>query len=118
MRFDRKNPEPRSAAGVPCGFDDEDMSMSQRWRERTWKRRGPLVGFGLLLGSGFSLVSAAQKLPDPIIVTIKEQETSELDGLANLLIGSLGVAGVLILASILAAVIFAGLLFWFRSRAD
>ena len=72
----------------------------------------------LLLGSSFSLLCSAQKLPDPIIVTIKEPENSELNGLSDLLIGSLGVAGVLILGALVAAAVFAGLLFWFRSRAD
>ena len=54
---------------------------------------------------------------DPIIVNIVEPEKSDLVGLADVLWGSLGLTGVLVLASVLAAVVFAGVLFWVRSRA-
>jgi len=80
--------------------------------------RSTLTGFFLFLGSTFAGLTSAQQLPDPIIVTIKEPKTSELNGLSDVLLGSLGLAGVLILASVLAAAVFAGLLFWIRSRAD
>ena len=56
--------------------------------------------------------------PKPIIVDIAERETSDLAGLAAVLWGSLGLTGVLVLGSVLAAVVFAGVLFWVRSRAD
>ena len=70
-----------------------------------------------LLTSHFSLVTFLQQ-PDPIIVKIVEPENSDLVGLADVLLGSLGLTGVLVLGSVLAAVVFAGVLFWIRSRAS
>jgi hypothetical protein len=54
--------------------------------------------------------------PTPIIVDIVETDT-EISGLADVLIGALGFTGLLMLGAILAAGIFAGVLFWVRSRA-
>jgi hypothetical protein len=39
-------------------------------------------------------------------------------GLADVLIGALGLTGLLMLGAILAAGVFAGVLFWIRSRAE
>ena len=55
--------------------------------------------------------------PAPIIVDIVEPD-SEITGLADVLIGALGLTGLLMLGAVLAAGVFAGLLFWFRSRSD
>jgi hypothetical protein len=55
--------------------------------------------------------------PPPIIVDIVEPD-SEITGLADVLIGALGLTGLLMLGAVLAAGIFAGLLFWLRSRSD
>jgi len=58
-----------------------------------------------------------QSQPDgPIIVRIVEPPSSQLTELRDVLIGSLGLTGVLALISILLAVLFAGVLFWIRSR--
>lgn len=54
--------------------------------------------------------------PEPIIVNIVEPK-SEISGLADVLIGSLGLTGLLVLASVVAAVGFAAILFWIRSRS-
>lgn len=61
---------------------------------------------------------ALQQPSEPVVVKIVEPEQSELTGLANVLLGSLGLTGVLVLLSILAAFVFAGVLFWLRSRSD
>jgi len=53
---------------------------------------------------------------DPVIVKIIEPN-KDLVGLEDVLFGSLGLTGVLVLLSVIAAVLFAGLLFWFRSRS-
>ena len=55
------------------------------------------------------------KLQDPIIVKIVEP--SELSGLADVLLGAIGLTGVLTLLAITAGVVVAGVLFWWRSRA-
>ena len=52
---------------------------------------------------------------DPIIVKIVEP--SELSGLADVLLGAIGLTGVLTLLAIAAGVVVAGLLFWWRSRS-
>ena len=63
------------------------------------------------------LLFALQQQPsDPVVITITEPEKSELSQLSDVLLGSLGLTGLLVLASILAACLFAGVLFWLRSR--
>lgn len=51
---------------------------------------------------------------EPIIVKIVEP--SELSGLADVLLGAIGLTGVLTLGAILAGVLVAGLMLWWRSR--
>jgi hypothetical protein len=50
----------------------------------------------------------------PIIVRIVEPKA---ESLYDVLFGALGLTGVLVLASIAAAVVFAAVLFWVRSRS-
>lgn len=52
----------------------------------------------------------------PIIIRIAEPK-SELQGLSDILLGSLGLAGVFVLGAVLLAGIFAGGLFLWRSRS-
>jgi hypothetical protein len=51
----------------------------------------------------------------PIIVKIVEPK-GDPTGLADVLIGALGLTGLLVLAAVLAAGVFAAVLFWSRSR--
>jgi hypothetical protein len=61
-------------------------------------------------------VSVLQAAPSaPIVVKIIEPKK---EGLAEVLLGALGLTGVLVLIAVLAAVAFAAGLFWLRSRAD
>jgi hypothetical protein len=55
------------------------------------------------------------KPQDPIIVKIVEP--SELSGLADVLLGAIGLTGVLTLLAIAAGIVVAGLMFWWRSRS-
>ena len=64
--------------------------------------------------STFSLLTSAQQ-PPPVIVKIIEPPKDPTDGLADVLLGSLGVAGVLTLLAVLFGVVLAGVLFWMRS---
>lgn len=57
-----------------------------------------------------------QSPSSPIIIRIAEPK-SELQGLSDILLGSLGLAGLFILGAVLLAAIFAGGLFLWRSRA-
>ena len=57
-----------------------------------------------------------QAPPDPVIVKIIEPN-KDLAGLEEVLFGSLGLTGVLVLMSVIAAALFAGVLFWIRSRS-
>ena len=55
----------------------------------------------------------------PIIVKIIAPEAkSELSGLADVLLGSLGLTGVIVLAAVLLGVVMAGVMFWARSRQE
>jgi hypothetical protein len=62
--------------------------------------------------------TAIQQPSDPVIVKIiPPEQTSELEGLADLLIGSLGLAGLFMLVAVVLAGVFAGVLFaWRRWR--
>jgi hypothetical protein len=56
---------------------------------------------------------------NPIIVTIAQPAAkSELSGLADILIGSLGLTGVIVLAAVLCGAVLAGVMFWVRSRQE
>ena len=67
--------------------------------------------------SHLPLLFAIQQQPsDPVVVKIIDPDQSDLSQLSDVLLGSLGLTGVLVLASIVAACLFAGLLFWLRSR--
>ena len=85
---------------------------SATWAGRLMALTGWLPVFGL------SPVASVQQPPDPIIVDITKPPESELRGLADILIGALGLTGLLMLGAILAAGLFAGVLFWVRSRAE
>jgi len=55
----------------------------------------------------------------PIIVSIPpDKPKSELSGLADVLIGSLGLTGIIVSDAVLMGAIMAALMFWVRSRAD
>ena len=54
---------------------------------------------------------------NPIIVTIKQTPPpSELSGLADVLLGSLGLTGVIVVAAVLMGALLAVAMFWIRSR--
>jgi hypothetical protein len=64
----------------------------------------------------FSLFTSAQDAPPPpIIVKIIEEDNDPL-GLADVVIGALGLSGALALGAILLGVLLAGVLFLVRSR--
>jgi hypothetical protein len=53
----------------------------------------------------------------PIIVKIPaDPPKSELSGLADVLLGSLGLTGVIVVAAVLMGALMAGIMFWVRSR--
>ena len=55
----------------------------------------------------------------PIIVRIpQDPPKSELSGLADVLLGSLGLTGVIVVAAVLLGAVMAGVMFWVRSRSD
>ena len=68
------------------------------------------------LSPQLSALSQAQP-GKPIIVKIMPSEAkSELSGLADVLLGSLGLTGVIVLAAVLLGAVMAGVMFWVRSR--
>jgi len=63
-----------------------------------------------------SLTLAAQQPASPIIVKLIEPPHSELSGLADVLIGSIGLTGALALMALVLGVVAGGILFFVRSR--
>ena len=62
------------------------------------------------------LTSAAQQPGSPIIVKLIEPPHSELSGLADVLIGSIGLTGALTLMALVLGIVVGGILFFIRSR--
>jgi len=53
----------------------------------------------------------------PVIVKIVQTPPkSELTGLADVLVGSIGLTGAIVVAALLVGLLFGGVLFWVRSR--
>ena len=70
----------------------------------------------MLLPFAFSLLTSAQQAaPPPIIVKIIEPNNDPI-GLADVVIGALGLSGALAVCAILLGVVLAGVLFLVRSR--
>jgi hypothetical protein len=61
------------------------------------------------------LLQQQQPPPDGFVVKIM-QPPSDVEGLADVLVGALGLTGVLVLSGIALALLFAGALFWFRLK--
>ena len=65
----------------------------------------------------FSISAAAAQPPSsPIIVKLIEPPHNELSGLADVLIGSIGLTGALTLMALVFGIVFGGILFFVRSR--
>jgi hypothetical protein len=64
----------------------------------------------------FLRFSAQQTPSAPIIVKIIEPPHNELSGLADVLIGSLGLTGALVLMALLLGALVGGVMFFVRSR--
>ena len=58
---------------------------------------------------------AAQPRTDPIIVKIIEPP-SDVSGLADVLLGALGLTGVIVVAAVLCGIVCAGLMYFVHSR--
>jgi hypothetical protein len=62
-------------------------------------------------------LTALQQQPDaPVMIDIAPPDKGDPTGLSDVLIGALGLSGVLILCAVLLAAVFAGVLFFWRSR--
>ena len=71
-----------------------------------------------LLTSGAGAGASIQATPDdPVIIKLYETPYDPT-GLADVLLAALGFTGVLIVVAIVAAAVFAGVLYWRRSRAE
>jgi hypothetical protein len=65
------------------------------------------------------LALAQSQQPGPIIVKIEQPAAkSELSGLADVLLGSLGLTGVIVIAAVLLGALMAAVMFWIRSRQE
>ena len=55
---------------------------------------------------------------NPIIIRISEPPKSDLAGLADVLLGSFGLVGAMVILAVVAGALMAGVLFWWRSRSS
>jgi hypothetical protein len=62
------------------------------------------------------MASATGSAPSPIIVKIMETP-HDPTGLSDVLIGSIGLTGAIVLLALLIGLLFGSVLFWIRSRA-
>jgi len=53
----------------------------------------------------------------PVLIDIRRPPESELAQLADVLIGTLGIAGVLVVTAVIFGAAIAGVMFWVRSRS-
>lgn len=60
-----------------------------------------------------TLAAQPDRATDPIIVKII-QPPSDIEGLGEVLLGALGITGVIVVAALVAGVLFAGVVFLFR----
>ena len=70
-----------------------------------------------LLPCAFFLLTSQTQPGAPIIVRIVEPEKSEFGQLRDVLVGSLGLTGVIVLVAVVLGALLAGLMFWIRSRS-
>ena len=63
-----------------------------------------------------SAITQAQPEPKPLIVKIIEPP-HDPTGIADVLIGSLGLTGAIVLIAVVCGAMIAGVMFWFRSRS-
>jgi hypothetical protein len=59
---------------------------------------------------------ALQPSNEPIIVKLIDPP-SDISGLADVLLGAIGITGVIVVGALLFGLVLAGALFWIRSRA-
>jgi hypothetical protein len=59
----------------------------------------------------------AQQPREPVFINIQADPKDDISGLADVLIGALGLAGALILAAVLIGIGFGAVVFWLRSRS-
>lgn len=53
----------------------------------------------------------------PVLIDIRKAPESEFSQLADVLIGTLGIAGVLVVTAVIFGAAIAGVMFWVRSRS-
>ena len=79
-----------------------------------------LAAVASLAALSAQLLALLQTEPSkPIIVKIiPPEQKSELSGLADVLLGSLGLTGVIVVAAVLLGAVMAVVMFWLRSRSE
>jgi hypothetical protein len=53
----------------------------------------------------------------PVLIDIRQAPESEFSQLADVLVGTLGIAGVLVVTAVIFGAAIAGVMFWARSRS-
>ena len=97
--------------------DSVQRGVQRMWRtEASGLKALGVAALSLALSPQLSALSQAPP-SKPIIVRIpQDPPKSELSGLADVLLGSLGLTGVIVIAAVLLGAVMAGVMFWVRSR--
>jgi hypothetical protein len=78
--------------------------------------RGEGLRYVQFCNAAFAL-SQSQPSPPIMVKIIQPEAKSDLEGLSDVLLGSLGLTGAITLAALLLGVALAGVMFWVRSRS-
>ena len=70
------------------------------------------------MANGLWLMASLQPSKPIIVKIIPPEQKSELSGLADVLLGSLGLTAVITIAAVLLGAVMAGVMFWVRSRSS
>ncbi len=98
---------------------DNEASAEGAARVQGQRFSAPRVVASLAAFCSYSVVALAQGQPSPPIIVkiIPPEQKSELSGLADVLLGSLGLTGLIVVAAVALGAVMAGVMFWVRSRS-
>jgi hypothetical protein len=79
--------------------------------------RNELSAIAALSFLPLAVLAQGQPSPPIIVKIIPPEQKSELSGLADVLLGSLGLTGLIVVAAVALGAVMAGVMFWIRSRS-
>jgi hypothetical protein len=102
-----RNSEPSTAGR-------QGTSTAESFRRKAF---GAVASFAALSAQPSAFLQGQPSSPI-IVKIIPPEQKSELSGLADVLLGSLGLTGIIVIAAVLLGAVMAGVMFWVRSRSS